>query len=83
MDRRALILFGLFIGVAAWALVPVSGAGDGFGRGVGAQTEVSLVSLQWSILSCSYQSWRFRICFHKFVFSFCDVYRHGGLLLLL
>ena len=43
MDRRALILFGLLIGVAAWAFVPVSGAGDGFGRGVGAQTEVSLL----------------------------------------
>ncbi|GAQ78962.1 dTDP-glucose 4-6-dehydratase/UDP-glucuronic acid decarboxylase [Klebsormidium nitens] len=39
MDRRALILFGVLLGVAAWAAVPVSGAGDGFGRGVGAQTE--------------------------------------------
>jgi hypothetical protein len=46
MGRGKLLFLALFVGLAASALAPVSGAGDGFGRDFAVQKSITQVSLR-------------------------------------
>jgi hypothetical protein len=46
MERGKLLFLALFVGLAASALAPVSGAGDGFGRDFAVQKSITQVRVQ-------------------------------------